>query len=145
MAEIAEGSHDEAVEGEGPDVTEKSMKEVDVDPTFHNDWIDRKIRSETHKQNRTPLPTVASIAIRSEESRRFAAAIATATLIDYKVITADNTSQILTKDKIQREIDRLAQENSQFEMKDDEPVVCVLFDGRMDRTKVMMADERGKL
>ena len=24
-------------------------------------------------------------------------------------------------------------------------MVCVLFDGRMDKTKVMMADERGKL
>ena len=41
-------------------------------------------------------PTVASIITRGRLSQRFAAAVTTATLIDYKVITPNNTSQIIT-------------------------------------------------
>ena len=143
-AESADGRREEVGE-KAPDVKEESMAEIKVDPSFQNEWIDRKIRAETHQQNRTPLPTVASIAIRGEESRRFAAAIATATLVDYKIITPDNKSQIITKDKIQREIDRLSMANSELKIDDEKPVICVLFDGRMDKTKVMLADDRGKL
>ena len=86
------------IEGENVALNEESMTEVDVDPTFQCDWVDRQRRSEAHQQNRTPLPTVASIAARGEGSRRFVAAIATATLIDYNIITPDNKSQIITKE-----------------------------------------------
>ena len=97
---------EEKAEGENVALNEELMTEVDIDPTFQCDWVDRQRRSEVHQQNRTPLPTVASIAARGEGSRRFVAAIATATLIDYNIITADNKSQIITKDKIQPELDR---------------------------------------
>ena len=144
-AEVTDGKRNLEVGEKALVMKEQSMAEIKVDPSFQNEWIDRKIRAETHQQNQTPLPTVASIAIRSEESRRFAAAIATATLIDHKIITPDNTSQIITKDKIQREIDRLSLANSELTIEAEKPVICVLFDGRMDKTKVMLADDRGKL
>ena len=95
-----------------------------VDPSFESRWIDKQIPSQAHQQNRTPLPRVASIVIRGEGPRRFAVAIAIDTLVDYNIVTPDNTSQIITKDKIQREPDR--------------------FNGRNDKTKVMLEDERGK-
>ena len=84
----------EEVEVENVASNEELMEEMDVDPTYRNNWTDRQIKSKTHQQNRTPLPTVASIIARGEGSRRFAAAIVTAKLVDYKIVTAENTSQI---------------------------------------------------
>ena len=51
----------EEVEGENVASNEEMMEEMDVDPTYRNNWTDRQIKSKTHQQNRTPLPTVASI------------------------------------------------------------------------------------
>ena len=50
---------------------EVSAQEIDVDPDFQNERVERKIRSETHELNRTPLPTVASVAVRSSLRARF--------------------------------------------------------------------------
>ena len=91
--------------------------------TEEGEWADGE-NTQAHQQNRTPLPRVASIVIGGEGPRRFAVAIAIDTLVDYNIVTPDNTSQIITKDKIQREPDR--------------------FNGRNDKTKVMLEDERGK-
>ena len=63
-AKMDEAEEQEQVEGENVNSNEESMKEVEVDPTFHSAWVDRQHRSDTHQQNRTPLPTVASIAVR---------------------------------------------------------------------------------
>ena len=146
MAEAEEAMAKEMEDGGGEStaLNEESLQEVAVDPSFESRWIDQQIRSQAHQQNRTPLPTVASIAIRGEGSRRFVAAIATATLVDYNVVTADNTSQIITKDKIQRELDRLIESNNELIVDEDSPITCLLFDGRNDKTKVMLEDERGK-
>ena len=138
-----EEEEEELKEGESQNEGEDEMREVHVDPTFQSPSVDRRIRSETHQQNRTPLPSVAEVVCRGGGSRRFAAAIVTATLIDYGIITKDNKSQITTKDKIQREIDRCI--NSQeMQIDEDKPIKCVFFDGRNDSTKVMLEDERGK-
>ena len=37
-------------------------------------------------------------------------------VIDYKLISADDTSQLVTKDKIQREIDRQVEANAEQEI-----------------------------
>ena len=68
-----------------------------------------------------PLPTVARVVMHGECSHRIAAAVATATLIDYKIISADDTSQIISKDKIQREIDRQVE----LEIDENQPIVCL--------------------
>ena len=73
-----------------------------------------------------------------ECSHRIAAAVATATLIDYKIISADDTSQMISKDKIQREIDRQVEANAELEIDENQPIICVFFDGRNDKTKVML-------
>ena len=129
------------MEGENVTLNEDTMKEVEVDPAYECNWVDRQRRSENHQQNRTPLPTVASIAVRGEGSRRFAAAIVTATLIDYKIVTADNTSQIVTKDKIQRELDHLLESNKELQTEENRPITCVFFDERNDKTKTMLEDD----
>ena len=82
--------------------------------------------------------------MRGQVSNRIAAAIVTSTLIDYKLIDADNTSQIISKNKIQREISRCLDENQDLKIAEDAPITCILFDGRNDHTKVLLEDERGK-
>ena len=67
-----------------------------------------------------------------ECSHRIAAAVATATLIDYKIISADDTSQIILKDKIQREIDWQVE----LEIDENQPIVCVFFDGQIFRCAI---------
>ena len=67
-----------------------------------------------------------------ECSYRIAAAVATATLIDYKIISADDTSQIISNDKIQREIDRQVE----LEIDENQPIVCIFFDGQIFRCAI---------
>ena len=62
-----------------------------------------------------------------ECSHRIAAAVATATLIDYKIISANDTSEIISKDKIQREIDWQVE----LEIDKNQPIICVFFDGQI--------------
>ena len=140
---VRQEAEEDLIEGHGQNEGEAELKEVEVDPSFHSPSVDRRIRSETHQQNRTPLPTVANVVCHGEGSRRFAAAVVTATLIDHGIITKDNKSQITTKDKIQREIDRCI-DSQEMNVDEDEPIKCVFFDGRCDSTRVMMEDEFGK-
>ena len=131
---------EEDMEGE----SSEELSEMRVDPTFSNERIERRIRLESHTQNRTPLPTVAESAIRYDVSLRATAVIVTSTLIDYKIITADNTSQIASHSKIEREIERCLAEMEKLRLEVEQSISCVFFDGRCDKTNVMLEDEAGK-
>ena len=48
--------------------------DVNVDSSYHNEHVDRSIRSETHIQNRTPMPVSSMTALRYNFSCRGAAA-----------------------------------------------------------------------
>ena len=130
-------------EEEKVEVPEESEEE-EIDPTFRSEKVERQIRADKHQQNRTPLPMVASIAVHGQVPHRIAAAIATATLIDQKINTADNKSQIISKNKIQREIACCLEATRDSHEQEDGPITCILFDGRNDRTKVLLEDENGK-
>ena len=120
---------EEMMENEKANLNEEDMTEIHVDPTFHNERVERQIRSDTHSQNRTRLPKTAQSALRYDVSSRAAAAIATSTLIDYGIITADNTSQIVSTTKIKKEIERCMEEMEKLRLKVEKSITCILHDG----------------
>ena len=142
--ELEETIEEEMKEQENSILNEEERTEMEVDATFQNERIERQIRSKTHSQNRTPLPRVAQSAIRYDVSRRAAAAISTSTLMDYGIITSDNLSQIVSFTKIDREIARCMEEMEKLRKELDTKISGVFFDGRNDRTKVMLEDDNGK-
>ena len=84
-------------------------------------------------QNRTKLTNTVQIVQRYNLPSRPAAALATAVLIDYKIITKNDTSQVIGKNKIVRETERVAKEI----LSSDEGffnLTGLYFDGRRDDT-----------
>ena len=63
--------------------------------------IDEKLKKSL--QNRTSFPTVAAVSLRYGASDRMTAAIATAALIDAKLITEEDSTQVLDHHKVHRE------------------------------------------
>ena len=63
--------------------------------------------SDTTPQNRTPLPTPAMACERFHGSDRVGAAIASAALVDYGIITADQRQNVIDKNKLRAEIEKL--------------------------------------
>ena len=123
---------------------EASMPEMDVDASYSNERVERAVRSKNHTQNRTPLPTLAQSITRGNVSVREAAIIATSTLIDYNIITPTDRSQIITPDKIQREVTKYRESVADLVVEEQSPIKCILFDGRNDHTRVVLEDEAGK-
>jgi len=92
----------------------------------------------------TPIPELALASIRHGVEDRPAAAIATATLHDYGIITETDLSQVIDASKVRR-----AKQNCMLESQDratlqnqEEEIICLFFDGRRDRTKVMLFNEQ---
>ena len=74
-------------------------KNSEADESF--DKLDKKFKKSL--QNRTSFPTVAAVSLRYGTSDRVTAAIATAALIDAKVISEEDSSQVLDHNKVHRE------------------------------------------
>ena len=83
-------------------------------------------------------------ALRYGISSRAAAAYGTSLLIDYKVITTDDQSQIISKSKVERAVNKCLEEHGPLDLDDDEEVTCIFFDGRTDKTRVAKMDKNGK-
>ena len=75
-------------------------------------------------------------AVRFGVSANAAAAIANATLLDYGIISNEDTTQIIDANKLQRAknsmFDKLQEQDARKNQQDDIP--CILFDGRKDWT-----------
>ena len=85
-------------------------------------------------QNRMPLPTLAMACERFQVSDRAGAAIASAALVDYGEITADQRENVMDKNKLRAAITRLQKETKKDEEKQFEQVKGIGFDGRKDAT-----------
>ena len=96
----------------------------------------------------TVLKFTAQASIRHGVSARATADIATSTLIDYGVIKKGDTEQVIDAKKIQRAKDKTmkeAQISDETKLQDD-MVTAMLFDGRIDKTRVMLeCESNGKL
>ena len=81
------------------------------DEDFINEKIDRMLK--VSDQNMSRFTTVASVSLRYGASDRVSAAIATATMIDLGIVTADKKSLVLDQSKIAREKKRLMEKHQQ--------------------------------
>ena len=85
-------------------------------------------------QNRMRLPTLAMACERFQVSDRAGAAIASAVLVNYGVITADQRENVIDKNKLRAAITRLRKETKKDEENKFEQVKGIGFDGRKDTT-----------
>lgn len=90
--------------------------------------------------NTMKIKNIALASMRHQTSLREAAEIATATLIDAKLISESDLHLIIDHNKIKRAQEKLAKElDNQFEIDlENKPVTCLFFDGRVDATKMFI-------
>ena len=81
-----------------------------------------------------PVPTLAMACERFQVSDRAGAAIASAVLVDYGIITADQRENAIDKNKLRAAITRLRKETKKDEKKLSEQVKGIGFDGHKDAT-----------
>ena len=96
-------------------------------------------------QNRIKLDNLARESLRGGVSVRNTALLATALLVDLKLVTKDEAHLIIDPSKIQRARDKVMKEERLEAKKDLEEVkvVAVFVDGRKDKTKMIIEDEDG--
>ena len=96
------------------------------------------------QKNYDEIPNIALASVRYGIGLRPTAAIATAALIDAGFITEDDTSKVIVKNNVKRAQEKLMRElGEEFEEKcrEEGGISCILFDGRIDLTNVMMEAE----
>ena len=98
MAEL-EMRSDETVNDNGVDDESESFTHRGTDDTV-------RAKANSGSLNKLHFPTAAEQSVRYSVSREATAAIVTETLVDVGVITKEDTSKIVTKRKIQLEVDR---------------------------------------
>ena len=105
--------------------------EVDIDIT---PWKEKN----NPIRNLNNIRNVALASIRFGVSDNATAAICNATLLDYGVLTNDNTKDVIDAKKVQRHKDKVYKElQAKADMKLNEGgLLCILFDGRKDWTLV---------
>ena len=99
--EILAREESEAVEGDG-----------DSSVTFKNKRIEDQLKKKTPQQNTLKFTNAARESIRFNTSLRGTAAIVSGTLIDIGFVTAENATNLVDKNKIDRERSRLMEVNN---------------------------------
>ena len=108
-----------------------SSSEREETEETNDDW-----RALEVQRNTKPIPTVALEAERFGVSNRGAAAIATAALIDYGVVSVSDKTNIIDPKKIWRAREHLRERLKKTAEENEEEIVAVFFDGRRDSTLV---------
>ena len=118
---------------------DNNNEDVDVDPDFS---LALKKKS---SQNRIKLDNLARESLRGGVSVRKTAQLATALLIDLKLVSKEEAHLIVDHHKVQRARDKVMEELRDEAEKDVEEseLMCIFFDGRKDKTKVIVEDEEG--
>jgi len=84
--------------------------------------------------NYTEIPTVARVCDRYGVSNTAGAAIATATLIDYKIISNDNKDQVIDRNKLWRQREKNRKEILSIQRESKSAIKAIYFDGCRDKT-----------
>ena len=113
---------------------------VDIDATSSCSSNSRSIFGEElsnllhEDRNVKPIPTIALEADRFDVSNRAAAAISTAALIDFGVVSAENRTHIIDSNKVWRARQKLRKNIRKDEVFLQNDVSAIFFDGRKDLT-----------
>ena len=119
-------------------LSESDKEESDSeDECVVDEWKDVSLPEEEYTSdiNLTPIPTVALEADRYSVSNRAAAAICTATLIDYGIVTPDDHTNVVDHHKVWRARQK-ARKSLKEEPTAEEDIQAIFFDGRKDFTLV---------
>ena len=105
-----------------------------------------EVCAKKEKKERLKLPTVARESLRYDVSLRATAAIVTATLIDINHVTKDTADDVVGHLKIYRERNEVMKDyqNEFEETLLENPVTCIIFDGKKDDTLTYLVDDKGK-
>lgn len=118
-------------------LSESDKEESDSeDECVVDEWKDVSLPEEdTSDNNLTPIPTVALEADRYGVSNRAAAAICTAALIDYGIVTPDDRTNVVDHHKVWRARQKV-RKSLKEEAIAEEDIQAIFFDGRKDMTLV---------
>lgn len=98
-----------------------------------DDWTDA---FQQQDRNMVPIPTIALEADRYGVSNRAAAAISTATLVDYGIIRLEDQTNIVDHHKVWRARQQLRKAIKATPINKEEEIMGIFFDGRKDMTLV---------
>lgn len=110
----------------------------DDDDDDDNDWTDA---FQQQDRNMVPIPTIALEADRYGVSNRAAAAISTATLVDYGIISLEDQINIVDHHKVWRARQQLRRAIRATPINNEEETMAIFFDGRKDMT--LVKEKRG--
>ena len=94
------------------------------------------------KQNRLKLSCLSELSDRFGASDRAAAGIASAILQDVNIVSAEDSSQVIDKNKLRRARARIRKEASEAEVQHS--LTTLYFDGRKDSTSQIIRSENGR-
>jgi hypothetical protein len=103
-----------------------------------DDWTDA---FQQQNRNMVPIPTIALEADRYGVSNRAAAAISTATLVDYGIISLEDQINIVDPHKVWRARLQLRRAIRATPINNEQEIMAIFFDGRKDMT--LMREKRG--
>ena len=126
------------------DLSDESAYEVgDNDKSkIDEDYIQINISDNSSKRNLTKLPTLASVCDRYGVSNCANAAIASATLFDYAIITKVDKSQIIGPQKLGDERRRCREERQEAELANLKEFISLYFDGKKTMTRVFVKNNK---
>ena len=106
------------------------------------DYIQTNLSDNSSKRNLTKLPTLASVCDRYGVSSYAGAAIASATLVNYAIITKVDKSQVIGPQKLEDERRRCREERRKAELADLKELTSFYFDGKKTMTRVLVKNNK---
>ena len=118
------------------DLSDESAYEVgDNDKSkIDKDYIQTNISDNNSKRNLPKLPTLASVCDRYGISNYAGAAIASATLVDYAIITKVDKSKVIEPQKLGDERRRRREERREAKLGNLKEITSLYFDGKKTMT-----------
>ena len=106
------------------------------------DYIQTTISDDSFKRNVTKRPNLASVCNRYGMSNYAIAARASATMVDYVIITKVNRSQIIGSQKLVDEKRRCREERREAELGDLKKLTFLYFDGKKSMTRALAKNNK---
>ena len=100
------------------------------------------ISDNSSKSNLTKLPTLASACDRYGVSNYVGAAIASATLVDYAIITKFDKSQVIGPQKLGDERRQCREERREAELENLKELTSLYFDGKKTLTRILVKNNK---
>ena len=115
--------------------TSEDVTHTECDDELHSSYeYFATCSATTNSQMRQPLPNLAKEADRYGVSNRAAASLATAVLVDFGLITKEDQSLVIVKNKIHSERSKFRKNLQIDKCQQNETIASIYFDGRNDKT-----------